>query len=68
MTIPAWLLGLLRGLGFALITAALSYLGHAENLTYLSPTVATVVAMVVLAIEHSIESSTGKALFGAVKA
>ena len=61
------LLGALRGAGVAAIIAVLSYFGSADHLGFLNPTTASLVAMVVLAIEHSIEASTGKALFGAAK-
>lgn len=64
--LPAWLLGVIRGLGFAVITAVLSYFGSAEHLSFLNPGTAALVATVVLAIENQI-ASKGPALFGAVK-
>lgn len=61
-------LGLLRGVGFSAIIAALSYLGDATHLTILgSPFVETAIATLALAFEHGLEAKTGKALFGAVK-
>jgi hypothetical protein len=68
MDIKYALIGIARGLGVVVLTAALSYLGNVDNLTVLSPNIALVISLVALAIEHAIESSTGRALFGAVKA
>jgi hypothetical protein len=62
------LLGLLRGLGFVVITSLLTFLGDGPHLTgILNPATASVVAMVALALEHAVEGKTGNALFGAVK-
>ena len=61
------LLGFLRGLGFTIILAGLTYLGDSANLSgVVSTGLATVIASLALALEHAIASSTGNALFGAV--
>jgi len=66
-------LGFIRGIGFALIMAAVTYLANATNLTFISnPAVAATIASLALALEHylSVPASggvEGKALFGAVK-
>ncbi len=62
------LLGFVRGLGTVLIMAALGYLGHAENLPFLNPIVAGLLASVALGFENQMTVKTGNALFGAVKA
>ncbi len=60
-------LGLLRGVGFVVLTSVLTYLGNATNLTsVLSPQVASIIAIIALALEHKVEGKTGNALFGAV--
>lgn len=61
-------IGFARGLGVVVLTAVLSYLGAADHLTFLNPAVAALVSAVALAIENAIESGTGKALFGLVRA
>ncbi len=62
------LLGFLRGIGFALLLAGFSYLGDASHLSNIvSASLATLISSVALAIEHSIESKGGGALFGAVR-
>lgn len=61
-------LGLVRGLGVAVLMAVLTYLGDAAHLNgILSGSLAAIVSGVALMIEHSIEASSGSALFGAVK-
>lgn len=61
-------LGLIRGLGFAVLVAVLTFLGSATNLTgVLNPATASLVAALALALEHAIEARTGNALFGAVR-
>lgn len=65
MNINPTILGFIRGLGAAVIFAALTYLGNADHLTFLSPEVAGVVAGIVIALEHAL---AGSALFGAAKA
>lgn len=62
------LLGLFRGLGFAVLMAVLSYLGNAANLSGVVDTsLAAVISSIVLAIEHSLASKGDTALFGAVR-
>lgn len=61
-------IGFVRYVGAAALTAALAWLGDAANLVFLPPAVAALIAAMALAVEHTIESSTGKALFGSVKA
>lgn len=64
---PAWL-GFLRAIGVAIVYAVLSYIGDASHLTpVVSDSVAGIIAALALALEHSIEGSTGKALFGSVR-
>ena len=65
-TISPLLLGFLRGLGFVVLTAVLGYVGNAANLSFLNPTVAGLIAAVVLAAEHAYAAKTGSGLFGAV--
>jgi hypothetical protein len=66
-TIPAWVLGLIRGIGFAAIMGIVTYLGNASNLSFLDPTTGAILASIALAIENSM-AAKGPALFGAVKA
>lgn len=62
------LLGLLRGLGMVVLAAVINFLADSTNLQgVVTPTVATLISVVALALEHMQASSTGKALFGAVK-
>ena len=65
ITLPNWLIGFLRGLGVVLLTALLSYIGNADNIAFLSPTIATLIAAIALAIEHGL-STQGTAIFGSV--
>ena len=65
------MLGFLRGLGMAILFAILTFLGNAVNLGGIfSPVVAGIIASAALAWEHSLAaaSTTGKALFGLVRA
>lgn len=62
------LLGLIRGVCLAAVTAILVYLGDATHLTgILNPVTASILAASALALEHYIEEKKGTALFGAVK-
>lgn len=62
------ILGLIRGIGVAILMAVLTYLGDASHLNgILSGSLAAIISGVALMIEHSIENSTGNALFGAVR-
>lgn len=62
------ILGFVRGIGFAVLAAALTYLGDINHISgILSPQVAAVIVALALAFEHQIEGKTGNALFGAVK-
>ncbi len=61
-------LGVVRGLGVLLLATTLSYFADASHLQgIVSPTVAAIIAAIVLGLEQHIESKTGNALFGAVK-
>lgn len=61
-------LGLVRGIGFAILMAVVVYLGDASHLSgVLSFGVASVVSSLALSLEHYLEGKTGNALFGAVK-
>lgn len=61
-------IGFLRGLGMVILIAVLGYLGTASNLTLIAnPFVAGLIASVALAVEHSVQAKTGKALFGAIR-
>lgn len=64
---PGWL-GLIRGLGFALLFAVLSYLGDAANLHgIVNESVAALISSLALALEHAMENKEkGTALFGSV--
>lgn len=65
---PAFL-GFIRGIGFAVLVAILTFVGNAANLSgVLNPATASLIAALALAIEHAIQGSTGNALFGMVKA
>lgn len=62
------LLGLIRGLGTAVLLAGLTYLGDVSHLNgILSVSVATIVSALALSLEHYIEGKNGNALFGAVR-
>lgn len=59
-------LGLIRGLGVAILMVVLKYVGDTANLNGLvSDGTAAIVSMFALSIEHYIESRTGSSLFGA---
>lgn len=61
-------LGFIRALGVAVVMAVVSYLADASHLNgVVSAGLATIISALALAIEHSIEGSTGNALFGAVR-
>lgn len=62
------LIGFARGIFIVILTAFLSYVGKADNLTFLDPGTATLIAAIALGVEHIIESATGRAFFGAIKA
>lgn len=63
-----YVLGFLRALGFALLTALLNFLANVTNLNgIVTPGVAAIIAALALSLEHGIASKTGSALFGAVK-
>ena len=67
MNLNPAVLGLLRGLGFAIVLAVLSFIGDAANLHgLLNETLAGLLAAGALALEHSLESKGQGALFGAV--
>lgn len=68
MHIAPGILGFIRAIGVVVITAVLSYIGVADNLSFLNPATATLIAGLALAIEHIIEARTGSALFGVAKA
>lgn len=68
MDIKYAIIGFLRGLGFVLLSAGLTYVGNVDNLSFLAAPWPLVISGLVLAIEHAIEAKTGRALFGAVKA
>jgi hypothetical protein len=61
-------LGFIRALGVAVVMAIVSYLADVPHLNgVVSTSAAVIISAIALAIEHSIASSTGKALFGAVR-
>lgn len=62
------IIGFVRGLGSVVLFTVLAYVGQADHLTFLSPVAAGLVSAIALAIEGAIQSGTGKALFGTVKA
>lgn len=61
------LIGFGRGLGVVVLAAILAYVGDANNLSFLSPVTASLIASVALALENAMESKNGKAFFGAVR-
>lgn len=66
MNLSPAVIGLLRGVGFAVLTAVLTYFGDASHLSaVVSPVLAAAISSIVLAIEHSIGAKDGTALFGA---
>lgn len=65
-TISPAFLGFLRGLGMFVLIAVLSYIGSADHLSFLNPTVASAIAGVALWVEHSL-SPSGTAVFGSVR-
>jgi len=61
-------LGFIRAIGTVVLMSVLTYLGDSAHLNgIVSATAATIISALALALEHSIESSTGNALFGAVR-
>lgn len=61
-------LGVIRGLGVAVLAAIVHFIAVAANLEgVVSPQVAAIIAAIALGIEHNIESKGGGSLFGAVK-
>ncbi len=61
-------MGLLKGLGVAVLGAVLSYLANAANLQgIVSPPVAALLAAIALGLHDHIEVKTGAVLFGAIK-
>ncbi len=62
------LLGFIRALGVVVLAAILNYLGDVSHLTIiLNPYTASIISALALALENSMESRTGNALFGAVE-
>jgi len=62
------LLGLLRALGVILLASIVHFFTNAANLDgVVGQSIAPIVAMIALAIEHSMESRSGNALFGLVR-
>lgn len=60
-------LGMLRALLVAIIMTVVTYFANAANLNgVVSGSLATIISMIALAIEHSMASGTNTALFGAV--
>lgn len=61
-------LGALRALGVVVLMAVLTFFGNTANLNgVFSTSVAAIISMIALALEHSLEASTGNAMFGAVR-
>lgn len=61
-------LGLIRALGTVVVLAVVAFLANAANIApVFGDSLAVVIASVALAVEHAIEASNGKALFGAVR-
>lgn len=61
------LIGFARAIGVVVLTSVLSYVGVVDHLAFLNPAIATIISALALALEHVVEASTGKALFGAVR-
>lgn len=64
-TLPAWVLGLIRGVAFAAVMGVFTWLGNADNLAFFNPATGALVATIALAIENQI-AARGPALFGAI--
>lgn len=68
MNISAGWLGIVRGVLFAAVMAILTYLGDAAHLNgVISESGAAVIATLALGLEHMLEQTSGKAMFGAFK-
>ncbi len=68
MNLNPAVLGMIRGLGVAVLMAVLTYLGDATHLQgILNPQVAAILAAIVLGIEHNMEANGSGSLFGAAK-
>lgn len=62
------LLGFCRAIGVVVLSSVLAYIGDAAHLNgIVDGVLATIISGAALALEHSIEQSSGNALFGAVK-
>lgn len=62
-------LGILQGLGLALLETVLAFFADATHLNGLvNPQMALVVAAIALALENHLYDKTGKSLFGTVRA
>ena len=57
--------GFLKGIGVAILAAAVAYLSDPSHLTFLSSGAALIVAGLASSLESYIKDQTGKALFGA---
>ena len=68
MDIKYAFIGVLRGAGFIALAAFLNYLGDVSHLAVLGGPWPIIISTLALALEHEIESRTGKALFGTVRA
>lgn len=65
MTITPAQLGALRALGTLVLFTVLTWLGDTTHLApFVNSTVASIISMLALGIEHNVESASGKALFG----
>jgi hypothetical protein len=61
------MLGIVRGLGVALLTTTIAYFADPAHLTFLSASTGALISAMLLSLEHYIEGDTGRALFGAVR-
>lgn len=65
MTLSPAQLGFIRGVGYAVLAAVVTYLADPAHLTFLNGSLGLVVAGVAQALEQAIEAKTGSSLFGA---
>lgn len=67
MTLSPAQLGLIRGLGVAVLMSVLTFFGDAAHLNgLLSPLIATLVSSLALSLENHLSAKGDTALFGAV--
>lgn len=56
----------LRGLGFVVLTAVLTFIGNQANIAFLGPQTSVIISGLAIWLEGVVEKNTGKPLFGMV--